>query len=285
MDTLTKVDQLKGLPNYLKTTFSWNYNELCKGIKVLLITRKLNEIVNRLSYDSLYPQNFFNVFDVVSDERRQRIFKLLTLEQVAQALARDEDSLKLDCDIMQIINKKWIIESLCNKVVLEFRCELVKILTEIDQLKELPQYLKINHVWDYTGFYQAIKVIILTHKLKEIVHRLDFGSLCPQNFFFLNLSDIKVSKEQQKRIFKLLTLEQIVKILARGEDSPTSNFFNIAQVINKKEIVKRLCDQVVKKFKNKTVEILAEIEQLSELPEHPVTNTLESLVGYVKRSE
>lgn len=130
----------------------------------------------------------------------------------------------------------------------------------------MPQYLQDNHNLNYRELCHAIKVVLITHKLKEIVHCHGPDSLIPKKKFILNIPGIKVSGEQQRRIFNLLQLTQITQVIALDKDSLNPSY-DIVQVIIKKEITKHLCNVIIQSsYRDKMANILIEIDQLKELP-------------------
>lgn len=132
----------------------------------MIVTQKLKEIVRSVGSSPLCPKNFFtlNIPTIkISYEQRQQIFQLMTLNRIAQTLVEhDRDSLKSDCNIIQIINKDEIVKKLDHEVISlsNYRCKVITILAKVDQLKRLPKYLKNKRVSNYGALLELVQEMI-----------------------------------------------------------------------------------------------------------------------------
>lgn len=133
----------------------------------MIVTQKLKRVAPNYPLGSsfLCPKNFFllNVPGItVCDERRQRLFELLRLEDLAGVLATDKDSLKSNCNIVQVINKATFIEIFGDRVVKKFKNTVINILAETDQLEESPRYLGDSRlVFGYYELCNTIRVMVV----------------------------------------------------------------------------------------------------------------------------
>lgn len=119
----------------------------------------------------LCPNNFFTLENTginVPEEKQQRIFKLLKLKEIVEILVGDKGALDSNCDLVDLFKKEEIIEKLRSKAVSDHRSGLMEILAEIDQLKQLPQYLGDDSICTCNRLWEKIQEAIPSMLLKKL---------------------------------------------------------------------------------------------------------------------
>lgn len=167
VEIFDEISELNTLSKYLDKHGICTYSWLCEMIPMMPIYIKLEELYQN---NQLYPDNFFPLEETgitVEPDMQKLIFKLLGSEQIFDILVKNNSSLNLNCDLVQLINNENIIEKLRDSVIRYHKSGLMKILLQISGLNGSHNYLDSKNIDSYAELCDSIQKMVAKQKLES----------------------------------------------------------------------------------------------------------------------
>lgn len=151
----------------------------------------------------------------IDTETQKAIFRLLSISEVFNCLIEYGYHRQNKYNINEFISTQACIDQLRREIVRNHKDELVKILVKIPGLSAMQEFLDIENISSYNNLCKFIipKTIACGKLTMATGAGADVSKICPDNFFPLKSTDIKVEESMQEEIFGLLLMDEIFNIL------------------------------------------------------------------------